>query len=70
PLCALLPKSTDEVRRVVILANREKVPIVPFGGGSGLMGGALSLHRGIVIDLRAMDNILEIDPESRMARVQ
>ncbi len=70
PLCALLPKSTDEIRRIVILANREKLPIVPFGGGSGLMGGALSLHPGIVIDLRAMDNILEIDPDSRMARVE
>jgi FAD/FMN-containing dehydrogenase len=70
PLCSVLPSSTDEVRQVVLLANREKVPIIPYGGGSGLMGGALSVHAGIVIDLRRMSQILEIDTEARSVRVQ
>jgi alkyldihydroxyacetonephosphate synthase len=70
PLCSVLPSSTEEVRQVVLLANREKVPIIPYGGGSGLMGGALSVHAGIVIDLRRMGQILEIDTEARSARVQ
>jgi alkyldihydroxyacetonephosphate synthase len=70
PLCSVLPSSTDEVRQVVLLANKEKVPIIPYGGGSGLMGGALSVHAGIVIDLRRMGQILEIDTEARSARVQ
>src|SRR4029077_6723562 len=55
PLCSVLPSSTDEVRRIVLLANEEKVPITPYGGGSGLMGGALSVQAGIVIDFRRMD---------------
>ena len=70
PLCAVSPLSTAEVQEVVLLANQEKVPIVAYGGGSGLMGGALSLHQGIVMDLRRMDRILEIDSEARTARVQ
>ena len=70
PLCSVLPSSTDEVRQVVLLANREKIPIIPYGGGSGLMGGALSVHAGIVIDLRRMSQILEIDTEARSVRVQ
>jgi FAD/FMN-containing dehydrogenase len=70
PICSVLPVSTDEVRRVVLLANEEKVPIVPYGGGSGLMGGALSIHPGIALDLRQMNRILEIDKEARSARVQ
>ena len=41
PLCAVKPQSTDEVRRIVQFANAEKIALVPFGGGSGLMGGAL-----------------------------
>ena len=70
PLCVVLPPSTGEVQKVVLLANEEKVPIVPYGGGSGLMGGAISLRPGIVIDLRRMNHVLEIDKEARTARVQ
>jgi alkyldihydroxyacetonephosphate synthase len=70
PLCAVAPAATEEVRRVVALANSERVPLVPYGGGSGLMGGALSIRRSIVIDLRAMDQIIEICEQSRSARTQ
>jgi len=70
PLCVVLPASTEEVQKVVLLANEEKVPIIPYGGGSGLMGGAISLQPGIVIDLRRMNRVLEIDEEAQTARVQ
>jgi alkyldihydroxyacetonephosphate synthase len=70
PLCSVLPSSTDEMRGIVLLANEEKVPIIPYGGGSGLMGGALSIQAGIVIDLRRMNRVLEVDTEARSARVQ
>ena len=61
PFCSVLPASTDEVRQIVLLANEKKVPIIPYGGGSGLMGGALSVQAGIVVDLRRMDQILDVD---------
>jgi alkyldihydroxyacetonephosphate synthase len=70
PLCIVLPSCTDEVRQIVLLANEDKVPIIPYGGGSGLMGGALSVQAGIVMDLRRMKQILDIDTEARSARVQ
>ena len=70
PLCIVLPANTEEVRKVVLLANREGVSIVPYGGGSGLMGGAISLRRGLVLDLRKMGEALEVDRESRSVKVQ
>lgn len=70
PLCVVEPGSTSEVEKIVRLANEEKVPIVPYGGGSGLMGGALSTRPNIVLDLRAMNRVLEIDSEALSARVQ
>lgn len=70
PLCAVRPQTTEEVRRVVQFANHEKIPLVPFGGGSGLMGGALSIGPCIAVDLRAMDRVLDIDAAARTARVQ
>jgi alkyldihydroxyacetonephosphate synthase len=70
PICAVAPVSTEEVREIVLHANREKIPLVPYGGGSGLMGAALSIRPAIVVDLRRMDKIIEIDASARSARVQ
>lgn len=70
PLCAVLPDSTAEVQKIILVANDEKIPIVPYGGGSGLMGGALSVRPGIVLDLRRMNRIFEVDGDARAARVQ
>ena len=70
PLCVVLPRSTAEVREIVQLANDEKVPMVPYGGGSGLMGGAITLRPGIVLDTRAMNRVLEIDKEAFTVRAQ
>jgi alkyldihydroxyacetonephosphate synthase len=70
PICAVRPESTDEVCRVVQFANHEKIALLPFGGGSGLMGGALSIRRCIAVDLRGLNHILEIDAAARAARVE
>src|SRR5207253_10459704 len=70
PLCVVHPSDTVQVSEIVRLANEEKVPVLPYGGGSGLMGGALSVQAGMVIDLRTMNRILEIDAGARSTRVQ
>jgi FAD/FMN-containing dehydrogenase len=70
PLCAVRPFSTAEVREIVCLANQEKIPLIPYGGGSGLMGGALSMQPGIVLDLRRMNRILAVDIGARSACAQ
>ncbi len=70
PLCICTPASTDEVQAIVGVANEALVPLVPYGGGSGLMGAAASLVPGIVVDLRRMNAVLEIDTASFTVRVQ
>jgi FAD/FMN-containing dehydrogenase len=70
PICVVLPLSTEEVRKIVVLANHEQVPILPYGGGSGLMGGAISIRRGVVLDLRRMDRIVEIRKPALSATAQ
>jgi FAD/FMN-containing dehydrogenase len=70
PLCVVRPSSTAQVRSVVCVANEAKISVVPYGGGSGLMGGALSVQPAIVIDLCKMNQVLEVDTVSRSARVQ
>jgi alkyldihydroxyacetonephosphate synthase len=70
PLAVVRPGSTEEVVRLVSLARQHHVPLVPYGGGSGLMGGALSVRPGIVVDMKRMDKVLEIDTQALTVRVQ
>jgi glycolate oxidase len=69
PDVVVLPKRTEEVAEVVRIANRFKVPVVPRCGGTGLTDGAVPLHHGILLDLKRLDEIVEIDLEDRTCTV-
>ena len=69
PLCVVRPRSTDQIRAVVDWANRTKIPLVPYGGGSSVVG-AIAAADAVVVELRAMDQILDFDEKSRFVRVQ
>ncbi len=58
------PSSTEEVAAIVRLANAQRMPVVPWGGGSGTQGGALPIHGGVTVDLKRMNRILEINERS------
>ena len=66
PLCVVSPQSTAEVQEAVRLANTHRVPVIPLGGGSGLMGGAASVTPGVVLDLCRLTAV-RIRPADRMA---
>ena len=70
PLAAVRPAAKDEVSAVVRLAGEHRAAVVPFGGGSGLMGGAVPVRPSIVIDLARMDRVLSIDPDDMTVSVQ
>jgi FAD/FMN-containing dehydrogenase len=64
------PATTQQVSGVVRLADQRGVPIVPYGGGTGVMGAVIPVRGGIALDMRGMDRILEVLPADRLARVQ
>ena len=64
------PASAEEVSQVILLANRESIPVVPYGGGTGVMGGALPVRGGIVMDLKRMNRVLSINPADLTAEVE
>ena len=55
------PSTTEEVARIMKIANQYKIPVVPWGGGSGSQGGALPIYNGIVLDMKRMNKIIKID---------
>src|SRR5882762_3206859 len=59
-----------EVSAVMRLALEHHVPVTPRGAGTGLSGGALPVHGGIVLATRALNRILEIDTTNLMAVVE
>src|SRR5512139_3108288 len=56
--------TTDEVSRIMSLANKGKIPVTPRGSGTSAVGSALAAKGGILLDLSRMNRILEVDKEN------
>lgn len=70
PACVVCPRSTADVQTIVQWANTHRVSLVPYGGGTGLMGGAITNGEGVLIDFREMARICAIKQEDHQAVVQ
>lgn len=70
PEVVVKPGDTASVAGIMKLANQLKIPVTPRGGGTGISGGAVPVHGGIVISLERMNKILEIDEENSLAVVE
>jgi glycolate oxidase len=66
----VFPTSAAEVQAVVKLANREELPFVARGAGTGLSGGCLPAEGGLVISLMRMSRVLEVDYANQLAVVE
>jgi alkyldihydroxyacetonephosphate synthase len=70
PDVVVRPRTEEDVADALAIAHDRRVPVVPWGGGSGTQGGCLPIHGGIVIDLRSLDAIVAIDEVSLTVTVQ
>ena len=66
PEVVLTPNTAEEIAAVMKLANRELIPVTPSGARSGLSGGAIPDHGGIVVSVENMDEVIEIDYDNLM----
>jgi alkyldihydroxyacetonephosphate synthase len=64
PDVVVRPSSQDDVAATLQVANRLRIPVVPWGGGSGSQGGAVPVEGGIVLDLSRLDRIVHVDEAS------
>ena len=70
PSAVVMPRSTEEVSKVLKYCNSEKIPVVAFGAGSSLEGHVLPLFGGISLDLTEMNKIIEIKSDDLVVRVE
>jgi alkyldihydroxyacetonephosphate synthase len=64
------PGSTAEISEIMKIANNYRIPVIPFGGGSGTQGGALPTYGGIIVDTKRLNKIIGIDEKSLTVTAQ
>lgn len=70
PSAIVFVENKEQVVKLIKFCNEHKIPFIPRGGGAGDSGGALPIKGGIVVDLKKMDKILELNERSLTVRVQ
>jgi glycolate oxidase len=70
PDAVVKPKTEKEVSEILRLANRDKIPVTPRGGATGICGGCVPIFGGIVLSLENMNKIIEVDTANQMAVVE
>jgi glycolate oxidase len=70
PEVVVKPNSAEEISAIMKLANEANIPVTPRGAGTGLSGGAVPIHGGILMSVENMDRILEIDMDNLMVVVE
>ncbi|MFQ5721952.1 MAG: FAD-binding oxidoreductase [Candidatus Aminicenantales bacterium] len=70
PEVVVRPQSTAQVAKILKLANKERIPVTPRGGATGLCGGCVPWLGGIVVSLEKMNKMVEVDSHNQMAVAQ
>ncbi len=70
PDAIVRPENTEQVQALMRYANSEKIPVIPRGSGSGMCGQVVPVQGGIILDMKGMNRILEINPQDGYCRVE
>ena len=70
PSVVVRPKTVEEVQEIMRYANKNRIPVIPRGAGSGMSGQAVPINGGVILDMKRMNRILEINPEDVFCRVE
>ncbi len=70
PDATVVPSSTEQISKLVRLANEEKFSIVPRGSGSGLSGGSIPTENSVVLLMTKWNKVIELDKSNLTAWVE
>lgn len=70
PSAIVWPRTTIELSQIIKIAGKFRVPIVPYGGGSGVCGGAMPIPHGLTVDLKRMRRLLRVDERRLVAEAE
>ncbi|MGQ4872819.1 MAG: FAD-binding oxidoreductase [Promethearchaeia archaeon] len=64
------PETAEQISAILKLANEENIPVTPYAEGSGVVGGAIPIYGGIIIDMKKFNKILEINDKNLTVTVE
>ncbi len=64
------PESAENIAKTLKFATRHSAPVVPYGGGTGVMGAATAIDSAIILNMRRMDRVIKVDASSRVGAFQ
>ncbi len=64
------PDTVEQICNILKFANQEKIPVIPYGEGSGVVGGAIPIRGGIIIDMKKFNKIIEINDKNLTVTAQ
>ncbi len=70
PDAVAFPANSEEISRILVLANKQYFPVIPRGAGSGKSGGALPVKGGLVLAMDRLNRILSVDQDNLIAKVE
>ncbi len=70
PSAVVCPASVEELMKVVAFSRARGIPVIPFGAGSGVLGGTLPLAHELIIDLKRLNRIVEFNETDGVVTVQ
>jgi D-lactate dehydrogenase (cytochrome) len=70
PDAVVFPSSKEDIMAIMKFANENRIPVVPYGAGSGLEGQAIPINKGISISFQNMNKIISFQPEDFIVTVQ
>ncbi len=70
PEVVVKPKTSTEVSEILIICNNNNIPVTPRGAGTGLSGGALPIHGGVILAMERFNQIIEIDERNFQVTVE
>jgi glycolate oxidase len=70
PEVVLKPETTEEVSKIMHFCFENNIPVTPSGARTGLSGGALPIHGGVVLSMERFNKIIEIDEKNHQVTVE
>lgn len=70
PQAVVRPMTVEQVQELLRYADGERIPVIPRGSGSGMCGQVVPVQGGIVLDMKGMNRILEINLQDGYCRVE
>lgn len=70
PLAVAFPKTEEDVRKIVLFANRNKLPLIPSGGRTGLSAGAVAVKKELVVSFEKMNKVLSFNEIDQTLEVE